>query len=124
MIAGEARVGGVPGEQVDRAGMGDEWTAAIVELGDDLYDEQSESGAQPGGDRGAAYRRQALVAGKEDQDHEQHEVQPLRCVYVGQQRIFDPIVVGKKSVERMNDRPVHRSSFSHLVHISGSSRQT
>ena len=70
MIAGEARVGGVPREQVDRAGMGDEWAGAIVELGDDLDDEQSESGAQPGGDRGAAHGREALVAGKEDQNHE------------------------------------------------------
>ena len=70
MIAGEARVGGVPGEQVDRAGMGDEWAGAIVELGDDLDREQSETGAQPGGDRGAAHRREALMPGKQEQDHE------------------------------------------------------
>ena len=70
MIAGEARVGGVPGEQVDRAGVSDERAGAIVELGDDLDGEKSESGAQPGGDRCAAHGREALMAGEEEQDHE------------------------------------------------------
>src|SRR5581483_5749879 len=124
MVAWEARVGGVFGEQVYTAGVGDERPGAIVELGDDLDDEQRETGAQPSSDRRATHRREALVTGKNDHDHEQQEVQRLRRVYVGQQRILDRIVVVEEPVERMNDRPIHRTAFSRLVHISASPRET
>lgn len=73
MIAREARVGGMPGEEVDSSRVGDEGARTIVELGDDLDDEQSQPGTQGRRDRSATHRREALMARKDTQDHEQQE---------------------------------------------------
>src|SRR5689334_18247361 len=100
MVAGEARVGRVFGEQVDSAGVRDEWAGTIVELGDDLDDKQSEPGAQSCGDRSATHRRETLVAGKDTQHREQQEKQRLCRRYVVQQRILDRVVVIEESVQR------------------------
>jgi hypothetical protein len=124
MIAGEACVGGVAGKQVDRAGMGDEWPGAIVELGHYLDGQQPESGAQPSGNRGAAHGREPMWRAKRNRTTSEEEVQRLRGVYVGQQRILDWIVVVQEAVERVNDRPVHRVAFSHRVRTYASPRRS
>lgn len=99
VVAREARIGGVRGEEVDAVGIGDEGPGSVDQLRDHLADGQREPGAQDGGDGRSPPVAETQPAGEEKDDGEGGDEQKLGGFDVEEERVLEPIVPGHEVVE-------------------------
>jgi hypothetical protein len=107
VVAREAGISGVAGEEMDAVGVNDERPRPVDDFGDRLGYRQRKRSAQDRGEGRATPTAKSLAVCEDKDQQKGCDEQGLRDVDVEEQRVLNRVVAIEEVVQRVQDAPFH-----------------